>query len=305
MGKEGTFDTKEASEASEPLRTAMLASTLSPEGIESIPHDRFPLYMQVKKNGLRCTYHRGIDQLKSRELKDFDKLPNLKLMLKEVADSCCLDYIDLELYASGYPINKQVSMVRRGSDKVQAYIFDIPDTDGATATARFNLMSLKVNTVVRYLPLVNTVPTFIGKHTADVRKFYEEAIRSGEEGIILRSTSGVYKWDNKNSRGTELVKVKPLLSEEFTITGIGCESRVIDGEKVELIDFLCSTLDGDDTFKVTPASFGVKLRKKMYTAFRRGTLTVECLPPLSLTFREWTTKNKPFHIKESYLRYEL
>ena len=293
---------EEAQNASTPL-TAMLASTLDPKEILDMSQRDFPLYMSEKLNGLRGTYHADTNKIMSRELKEYDKFDGLHEALRDICRSE-IPFLDFELKSSHEaPINEQVSMVKHGDSRVVAYIFDMPSLDKEPFSQRLQwMMALdKVNKS----PYIEVIPTHVAKTPQELLDFYERMVYEGAEGVMIRPMDSVYKWNNKTSRGKELQKIKPLLSAEFKITGIGCERRIIDGVNIELIDFLCETHNGKETFKVTPASFGVELRKTMYTSFRRGEIVVDELPLLSCDFREWTAKLKPFHIKFAYLRYEM
>ena len=125
---------------------------------------------------------------------------------------------------------------------------------------------------------------------------------AGAEGIVVRKADGEYKWNNKTTRDDTIYKVKPLLSAEFRIVDVQHERRVVNGTPEKLIQFTCEVDPGGDRFKVTPANFGVDLRIEMFAAYEQGMMGVKDYAPLSLTFREYTTKGKPFHIIESYLR---
>jgi len=299
----GYHESESAAASAETPRTAMLSATLAPEDIESMGQDEFPLYMSIKLNGLRGTYHQKKDKIMTRELKTYDKLIEIQTELVELSKLVGSDYLDFELYAPGYMINDQVSKVRNGDDEVLAYIFDVPTEDAIPFSVRKETAYV-IEKFLHKFPHIRVVQHFLAKCPADVKAFYDAAVLAKEEGIMLNTPTGLYCWNNKTSRGKELRKVKPLLSDEYEIVGIGAEKRIIDGYGVELIDFLCTT-EGGEKFKVTPASMGVELRKELYTKFRQGTLTVEGLPKISLTFRERTAKGKPFHIRTSYLRYSM
>jgi hypothetical protein len=50
-----------------------------------------------------------------------------------------------------------------------------------------------------------------------ITDFYEEAIKAGHEGIIVRDPEGVYESDVRTTRAW---KMKPLDQEWFTVTGV-------------------------------------------------------------------------------------
>jgi len=300
----GYHTTQKLATASATPLTAMLASEVSPRDILSLPQSEFPVYMSVKLNGLRGTYHAMVDKIMTRQLKTYNRLKGVSEALCELSKVMGCQYIDMELKSRHEaPINEQVSMVRSGDDRVVAYIFDVPTELSVTFRSRLTLMQQASKRFKS--PYIEFIPYSVARTPQELLDFYLEAIDLGEEGIMMRPINSTYKWNNKTSRGKELVKIKPLLSDEFKIVGIGCEKRIIKGHSVELIDFLCETKDGEDTFKVTPASFGHESREAMYKAYRTGELTVDAMAPLSLEFREWTTKRIPFIITHCYLREDL
>jgi hypothetical protein len=292
----GYFKTKrEAREEKKPL-VKMLAKDLKESEIGKLPEDFFPCYGQIKKNGLAGTYHKDKNEILSRDLLPFEKLKDLASALGNLG----YDYLDHELFAKGFIVSDISSMVSHGDKRICAYIFDVPREDDRPFTKRMeDVMKIKCRKDLSRR--VFTVPTIRLNNPAEVKEFYQAAVAAGEEGITLRPADGVYKWNNKTTRGRDLYKVKPLLNEEFKVVKIQAEERVIEGTKRKLIQFVCVTEKGKE-FKITPSSFGVDKRIDLYSQFENGDITVEGLPLLNVTFREYTKNLIPFHPTDCYLR---
>ncbi len=220
----GYYRTEEEAIDAPKLRKPMLASEIPSEDILLLPPERFPLFLGIKYNGLRCLYSYQENTMFSRELKVYDKLVDLKEELRVHCFMFNLDYLDMELYApGGYPINEQVSMVRNGSDKVKAMVFDVPNGD----TFSSRVSQLQQAFTLGSADFVELVETTVANNPQEVLDFYKEAIAAGHEGITGRSADGEYKWDNNTSRGIELFKVKPLLSSALPVVACGYEDRAI------------------------------------------------------------------------------
>lgn len=305
MRSGGYFKTKrEAREEKKPL-VKMLAKDLNADDIYKLPESFFPCYGQIKLNGLAGTHHKDKGALMSRSMIPFDKMKDLA---KQVGD-LGYDFIDCELYTPGFLISDIVSMVRHGDKRICAYIFDVPREDDRPFKKRMeDVMKIKCENVSRR---IFTVPTFRLNNTQEVLDFYKATVidRTHEdtlaedkvEGIILRPADGVYKWNNKTTRGRDLMKVKPPEDAEFEVVRIECDEQIIDGTKQKLIKFICVTDKGLE-FKISPTSWGHEQRIVSYQQFLDGDITAETLPPLSITFREWTKTGKPFHPMSCYLR---
>lgn len=292
----GYFKSKrEAREEKKPL-VKMLAKDLNEDDIDTLPDSFFPCYGQIKLNGLAGTYHKDKMAIMSRDLKPFDKLNTLARMLHDLG----YDYLDFELKPKDDVLVSDVlSMVSNGDKRICAYIFDVPREDDRPFSKRMeDVMKIKCeNTSQR----IFTVPTIRLNNTGEVKRFYLAACAAEEEGITLRPADASYKWNNKTTRGRNLIKVKPPEDAEFKIIEVICDEQIIEGTKQKLIKFICET-DKGLPFKWSPTAWGHDRRIQMYQQFVDGDITVEGLPLASITFREYTKTGKPFHIMDGYLR---
>jgi hypothetical protein len=291
--RHGYFRTVEEAKSQEVPRKCMLLKDLSLKDIGRLPNSYFPCYGQIKFNGIRGTYNLKDDCIYSRTLKTFDKLVSLKEELKGVCTRNNFSYLDFELYAGGKKINEIVSMVKNGSEKIEAMVFDVP------SDKPFNERLKDLNHAEN--PRVHRVGTEVLGSREAIKDLYDYAERYGCEGIVIRKADGLYKWNNGTTRDDTIYKIKPLISAEFEIIACKSEVRVVDGNKEDLITFICKT--GTEVFTWTPANFGVKRRILMYKDYEKDPKGfVKKLPLASLEFREYTHTGKPFHIKSGYLR---
>lgn len=297
--KTGYFITIEEAETTDPPKMAMLASEMKEAEIMGLPDDFFPCYAQIKLNGIRGTYDDNKGKILSRELNPFNKLSDLAGELQELLLPTSHKFLDMELYAPGYAISDIVSMVRHGDERICAYIFDVPSN--LIQDYRLNdLLSLRLRS-----PNFSERIKFVNTYTIDSRErllhFYHTVIDAGEEGMIIRKHNGIYKWNNKTTRGDELIKVKPPESAEFEIVEVLYDELIIEKVKRKLIKFVCKT-DKGLTFKWSPTSWGHEKRISEYQEYTRGAFSEKTLPPASLEFREYTKRGLPFHIMDGYLR---
>ena len=297
LARMGYFDSVEKAETCQPPKICMLLKNLDPNDIFNLPEDYFPCDAQLKLNGLRGTYYHDISKIMSRELKEFDELGWIRDACHHLCETGGYEYLDFELYVPGFPVNEIVSMVRHGDPKLKAWIFDVPGDAPwkDRLSAMKHLFSLNLFECIKFV----STETFYDRQS--LYDFFKEAEDVGVEGIVVRKRKGLYKWNNKTTRNDTIFKVKPTLSSEFEITDIIHDALIIDGIGQRLIKFVCATEKGDE-FLISPTSWGHDRRIQMYQQFIDGDIQVSALPPLSITFREWTSKGKPFHPIDSYLR---
>jgi len=302
--RSGYTEDKDKALTAESPRIAMLPKDVPCEQIAELPRDLFPLYVQPKLNGVRGTYHHKDKKIYTRNMKDYDKLTKMIAQLDLLCESMSLSYLDFEIYKHGLMINEIVSAVRHGDETLKAFIFDVPH-DNNNQAVRMKVLSEVSQCLterLRDFSLLTTVPARIAKQPREIQAMLNEVVNAGGEGIICRKKHDSYKWDNKNSRDMRCFKIKPILSDEFTIIGVGMEERKHEGKNWKLVRFTCVTKEGKP-FDVSPTSWGMEKRETIWSIFAKLDADgkekyVESLAPVTLEFREWTTNGKPFHILE-------
>ena len=297
----GYFMTIEEAKTKEAPKVCMLVKDMLPAEIQKMEFDDFPIFTELKLNGIRGTYHHDKGQILSRELKEFTKIPEIVKHCKDLCTKADINILDFEIYADGYKINDVVSMVKGDhpdKDKLRPWVFDMPEEGLSFVSRDANIQEMRrVHDPVG----IKFVPRNLANNKEDVQAFYDLVINAGAEGIILRKLDGEYAWNNKTTRSNIIRKVKPVLSEEFKISTIYHETRVVKGEEIKLISFMCSTTSGQE-FKVSPTSWGVEKRVELYKDWIDSKFTISSLPLLTIEFREYTKTGKPFHILDTVLR---
>ena len=303
----GYFDNYADAVTKEPAKVAMLVKDMSIKEIDDIPSTDFPMYQQVKLNGIRGTYHLSTNQVLSRELNPFN-LIEITAQCQVVCKSLGFDYLDFELYAEGHPINEIVSMVRHDDPKIKAYIFDVPSDKRQEDRVEDcgKVLDLCKREDIARIEVLSFYPVY-DKET--VKTFFHKVISEDQEGIILRKPSALYGWNNKTSRDDRIRKVKPILSAEFKIVGIEWDERIHEGKTLRLVEFVCEVKEGV-YFKVTPTTWGMDLRHDWHYEHvgkqrMKAPGAADLLPLLSVEFREYTKTMKPFHILDCYLRPDI
>lgn len=183
----------------------------------------FPLFVQVKLDGIRALYKNGV--LYSRKKKSliytnqhFMNIRNeLQILCKNLPDNIILDG---ELYIHNTPFNKITSIVRtqktihRDEHLLKYYIFDMIDYD-KEFTERFSILSnaFKKSTGLEYLKLVEYN---VANDHDDIKKYFDEYRDNNYEGLIARIPSGKYI----SGRTYNLMKYKLFCEDEGEIIDI-------------------------------------------------------------------------------------
>jgi ATP-dependent DNA ligase len=218
----------------------------------------FPLFVQRKYDGIRCMTHIDVSSvdchviMESRKGVAFQSFPLLKdeifrYLFQGFTNSPL--YFDGELYTSSLPfevINGLTRLTRKKLEKeeierinqIEYHVYDVhdPKRPHMTYCERMQLLNELTNSC-RTSKRICIVPTWEAKEPQDIKRYHDQFVQEGFEGIMLRDPLGVYETDK---RSKYLQKYKEFFEEEFNIVGYH------DGEGIDtgLVIWECITQDG-------------------------------------------------------------
>ena len=242
---EGYFDTiKEAQDTLVVL--PMLALDFNKRS-----HDvSYPAIGQRKFDGVRCMASINSDgsvSLKSRKGKEFPHMNHLRQQiasLKGIPDGA---FLDGELYSDTLTFQEVVGLVRRETlkagdeDKLKQIsyrLYDMLDPDDRKAG--FQKRHDGVKKILGSKPPKNLILTenFEINDKTDVKKYHDQFVDEGYEGIMIRNKDGEY---GINKRSKHLQKFKEFFDQEFEI--VGYEEG--NGNAKGTVIWICMTENGD------------------------------------------------------------
>ena len=179
--------------------------------------------------------------------------PELKLVFNELPNLI----IDGELYKHGKvltEISGEAKKIKENKNSwLEYHIYDCVDLDQPELTFMERMQFLKqikqilLKNKCKYVKIVGTYQ--VKNHTETTER-YQQFLKAGYEGAILRNGSGLYsisKVNNAELRTKELVKLKDRDSDEFKIVGF----KDGNGTNKGCIIWVCQTEDGK-RFDVAP-----------------------------------------------------
>tara|TARA_B100002019_G_scaffold87087_1_gene75432 strand:- start:697 stop:1821 length:1125 start_codon:yes stop_codon:yes gene_type:complete len=214
-------------------------------------HDiSYPAIGQRKFDGVRCMASINPDgsvSLKSRKGKEFPHMNHLRQQiasLKGIPDGA---FLDGELYSDTLTFQEVVGLVRRETlnpgdeDKLKQIsfrLYDMLDPDDRKAGFQKRYDSLKK--ILGSNPPKNLILTenFELKDKADVKKYHDQFVDEGYEGIMIRNKDGEY---GINKRSKHLQKFKEFFDQEFEIVGYEEGQGNAEGTVI----WICITENGD------------------------------------------------------------
>jgi len=248
---EGYFDTiKEAQD------TLVILPMLALDFNKRSHNIDYPAIGQRKFDGVRSMASINPDgsvSLKSRKGKEFPHMNHLRQQiasLKGIPDGA---FLDGELYSDTLTFQEVVGLVRRESlkagdeDKLKQIsyrLYDMLDPNKRNAPFTFRYDAIKG--ILGATPPKNLILTenFEINDKADVKKYHDQFVKEGYEGIMIRNKAGEY---GINKRSKHLQKFKEFYDQEFQI--VGYEEGT--GNDAGTVIWICMT-DNGDLFKTRP-----------------------------------------------------
>jgi hypothetical protein len=217
----------------------------------------FPAYIQKKYDGIRCIAYMKDNEviLESRKGLKFQNFKLLKEELKELFSKLPPNfYLDGELYTDKLDFETISGLIRQHEKKCSIEDLKLIDMIEFHIYDFVNLNELNIIYQDRYEILNNIlskdgnrckiVETLLINELKDVKKYHDEYVQNGYEGIIVRDKSGIYEI---NKRSKYLQKFKEFMDEEFKIIGF----HEGTGDEKGLVIWDCITKD-EKTFAVRP-----------------------------------------------------
>lgn len=256
----------------------------------------FPCYVQPKINGVRAFIKKVNDKAVIFSKKGLVyNLPHISEFVEQnrilfnLLDTCLLDG---ELYIHNNSLQSIVSAVKTmqlETLNVKFYLFDLAKED-ITQEVRFNTLyspAVKECLVSSFNSPVVLVPAKKVVNDERVQQLTDMYIQEGYEGVICRSTQGLYEF---GKRPKTITKLKRMVSREFTIVD------VVGSEKDPTIGlYVCRTDEGKE-FKVNPKGTIEFKREELH---KRDSLIGK---NLTCCFYEYTEDRIPFHIIDNIVR---
>lgn len=205
---------------------------------------KFPCFVQPKYNGVRClALKTGNDVVyQSRRGKLFETLTHFDDIIKQIPEDIRLDG---EVYVHNEPFQNIVSWVKkdRGEEtkKLEYWVYDIA-VENMTFSERYKKLESLFSEILR--SPIQLVPTYVCENIKQVKEFHDEFVKLGYEGVMIRNSHGMYKFDH---RSQDLQKYKEFIDEEFEITGGKSGTGLYEG----CVVFECKTPE-NKTFECVP-----------------------------------------------------
>lgn len=273
----------------------MLAHSYDKQGHKII----FPCYVQPKLDGHRCIaiIQNGKCSLWSRTRKPITSVPHInKELLTKLSENASNPnwIIDGELYSSKFKNDfESISHIVRQQEPdpnhtdIEYHIYDCVLTNDEFSY-RWRILENNLGNSNKYCKLVDT--RYILQES-DIKIWFDNYIKQGYEGLMLRNCKGGYE----NKRSYNLQKLKKFEDAEFKVVGIIEGKGKLHGH---VGSFTCYDPVSDKTFDVKMSGNIDKLKEyftndklwygKMLTVQFQGRTGKKGVPrfPIGLRFRE-------------------
>ncbi len=181
-------------------------------------------------------------------------------------------YLDGELYLHGKSLSYISGQARKETDKEELdyYVFDIffpfAIANGYNMISKYrqqyldDLMVKNCNSVCH----VKKVQNHIVNNINELNKLVESFIKEGYEGGIVRRDNKEYKYSFNNYHSSNVLKIKPVYSNEFRVIGFTEGKKGKDVGKIIWICEVDNPIDpNDSTFMVVP-NLSLQDRSKLF-----------------------------------------
>jgi len=201
-------------------------------------------YCQPKIDGSRCLFDIKNNKTMTRQGKEITTINHIKNALKinNIKNKNLI--LDGEIYVHGWDFQRIISAIKKESEDTKLlkyHIYDIIDLDNLDLT--FNERYLQY-TKIEFNDIIKQVDSIL-VDTDYIDDYYENYIKQGYEGMIIRANDCKYRLDK---RSNDLMKYKPIDDDEFII--IGYETEIMQNNKEGII-YRCKTKDNKE-FNVRP-----------------------------------------------------
>jgi len=229
-------------------------------------------------------------------------------------------YIDGELYTHGHSLSYISGQARKESNKdiLNYYIFDVffptAISEGYNMISKYRQDYLSDLIKNKKLIHIKKVDNFKVKSLDEINALADSFIKEGYEGAVARKNDKEYKYSFNNYHSSNVLKIKPVYSDEFKVIGFTEGKK---GKDVGKIIWLCEVNNpkdpNDNIFTVMP-NLSLQDREKLFTCLSqfvdkkqtRFDRDIKGLP-LTIEYSELSEKTgKPLQAKAIAFRtYEL
>lgn len=251
-----------------------------------------PAAFEYKYDGFMVQIHK----MKEKVLLFTRRLENVTAQFPDVVDAvkkgvraeeCILDaeIVGIDTASGRYlPFQSMSQRIRRKYDietmakklPVEVNVFDVTFLDGESLLkAPFSERRKKVEEVVKAIPeAVKPAVQVVTDDNARAESFYQEALKKGNEGVMVKNVEGTYRPGSRVGYG---VKVKPTM-DTLEVVIVGAEWG--EGKRGQwLASFIVAVRDADSGEFVEVGRVGTGIKEKAEEGLSFGELT-EMLEPL-------------------------
>lgn len=175
----------------------------------------YPCISTPKLNGVNGLYIRENDTitLYSRGGNKYPEIPHLTPLVKQVMDHLKVNELNGELYIHGYHLQDITSAVKKpneDSPKLEFYVFDLPDLKESYQDRRNKLATIIELNTTFVIPVVGILCI----NEAEIEAHYNECMKLGYEGTVIKNMSGTYEY---NVRSSNQFKYKKTQDAEYLV----------------------------------------------------------------------------------------
>lgn len=201
---------------------------IAPMGAYELTDKRvhYPAMVQPKLDGYRGLAHLTSGnqvEIKSMRMKPYQHLDHItKILAKKIKNKNI--YIDGEIYLD-QPINVLRSILGRDNldedqkkmaQQIKFIVFDMFDLNKMNMPYVERFKWLKDNFGNNKNDVIEVIECRIAKNNKNIEEAFEEYVKEGYEGIIVRNYDGKYKLGGKS---VDVLKSKNVLKDKFIIVG--------------------------------------------------------------------------------------
>lgn len=210
---------------------------LAPNDKVNLDDIKYPILASYKLDGIRCLFIKG--EMLSRSLKPIQN-KQLKEKMKPLADysrehnlildgeiySPNITFQEITTFVMTHDFEDPVTIKRYKKiltipDDVKFYAFDCVKEDNFNQPFAerllYHVTSNKNDLQYKFDEIINVVRQDYLYSTKEVNDYFEEALKNGYEGLILKDPNGRYKYGRGTIKEGLIYKVKPFVTFDAEI----------------------------------------------------------------------------------------
>lgn len=198
---------------------------------------KYPLLASTKLDGIRCIFYKGkilsrsLKQIQNKQLRE-----RFEVIRKYSEDTQCI--LDGEIYSPKLTFQEITHFVMTQDledeqlpEHLKFYCFDSINKDNFNE--EFQWRGQRIPSLsCQWADLLEIVFEKLVASAQEVEKYFEEVLKNGYEGLILRDPKGRYKCGRGTVKEGIIYKVKPFVTFDAKIIGVVQSTQVNeDAEK--------------------------------------------------------------------------